>query len=549
MQLALLNKIKKYYGDKLILDIDKFEILDGDKIGLVGNNGAGKTTLLKILVGEEIPDEGICYLTKSYSYISQFGNSLNECSFSKVKSIFNTPTEYKEYLSGGEKVKMKITSALSENKKLIIADEPTSNLDSNSIKLLEDMLKDYSGTLLLVSHDRNLLDSLCNTIVEIEDGKINIYNGNYSKFIELKKAKKTRENMEYSQYINEKRRLEEAILSKENIRDSIKRTPKRMGNSEARLHKMGGQKGKKKLENNIKAIKNRIEQLDVKEKPKEDKDIKIGVIENLELTSKNPIEAKNLILTIGDRVLLNESNFKIKKGKKVALIGQNGCGKSTLLKEIINNNNENIKISKNVVIGYLDQSQDILDQDKTILDNIKINSSFKESFIRINLDGFGFKGDTVFKKVSYLSGGEKVRVAICKLLLSDNNIIILDEPTNYLDIKCMQSLENALKNTNKTLLIVSHDRKFISNICDYILEIDNHKIIQFDGNYDEYINFKSKPKIDKDEKVLKENILILENKLSEVISLLSFENDLNKKALLENKYLELLNKLKELRNQ
>ena len=549
MQLALLNKIKKYYGDKLILDIDKFEILDGDKIGLVGDNGAGKTTLLKILIGYEISDEGTSYLTSSYSYISQFGNSSNECSFSKVNSVFNAPTEYKDYLSGGEKVKMKIANALSENNKLIIADEPTSNLDSNSIEILEDMLKNYSGALLLVSHDRNLLDSLCNTIVEIKDGKLNIYNGNYSKYIELKKAEKARENTEYNQYINEKRRLEEAIVSKENIRDGIKRTPKRMGNSEARLHKMGGQKGKKKLENNIKAIKNRIEQLNVKEKPKEDKDIRIDVIENLELTSKNPIESKNLNLTIGDRVLLKESSFKIKKGKKVALIGKNGSGKSTLLKEIINNNNENIRISKNVVIGYLDQSQDILDPDKTILDNIKINSSFKESFIRTNLDGFGFKGDTVFKKVSYLSGGEIVRVAICKLLLSDNNIIILDEPTNYLDIKCMQSLESALKNTNKTLLIVSHDRKFISNICDYILEIDNHKIIQFDGTYDEFVNFKSKPKIDKDEKILKENILILENKLSEVISLLSFENDPNKKTLLENKYSEILKQLKNLRNQ
>ncbi|WP_051993142.1 ATP-binding cassette domain-containing protein [Clostridium sartagoforme] len=317
MHLALLNKIKKYYGDKLILDIDKFEILDGDKIGLVGDNGAGKTTLLKILIGDEISDEGTCYLTKSYSYISQFGNSSNECSFSKIKSIFNAPTEYKDYLSGGEKVKMKIANALSENKKLIIADEPTSNLDSNSVETLEDMLKNYSGALLLVSHDRNLLDSLCNTIVEIKDGKINIYNGNYSKYIELKKAEKARENTEYNQYINEKRRLEEAIVSKENIRDGIRRTPKRMGNSEARLHKMGGQKGKKKLENNIKAIQNRIEQLDVKEKPKEDKDIKIDVIENLELTSKNPIEAKNLTITISNKILLNESSFKIKKVKKL----------------------------------------------------------------------------------------------------------------------------------------------------------------------------------------------------------------------------------------
>lgn len=177
----------------------------------------------------------------------------------------------------------------------------------------------------------------------------------------------------------------------------------------------------------------------MKEKPKEHKNIKINIIENLELTSKNPIEAKNLTITIGNKVLLKDLNFKIKKGRKVALIGKNGCGKSTLLKEII-------------------------------------------------------------------------------------------------------------KNTNKTLLIVSHDKRFISNICDYILEIDNNKIIQFDGSYDEYISFKSKPKIYKEEKIVQENKLLLENKLSEAISLLSFETNSEQKALLENKYSELLKQLRELKN-
>jgi len=173
-------------------------------------------------------------------------------------------------------------------------------------------------------------------------------------------------------------------------------------------------------------------------------------------------------------------------------------------------------------LGFLDQEQNLLNPNKTILENIQIDSSYLESFIRTNLDGFGFKGDSVYKKVSTLSGGEKVKVAICKLLLSDNNIVVLDEPTNYLDIKCMEALENSLINTNKTLLIVSHDRKFISNICNYILEIDNKTITQFDGSYDEYLLFKNKPKINKDEKVLHDNKMILENKLSEVISLLSF---------------------------
>ncbi|MDV4151067.1 ABC-F type ribosomal protection protein [Clostridium sp. AL.422] len=547
MQLALLNNVKKYYGDRLILDIKKLEILKGDRIGLVGVNGAGKSTLLKILIGEEEADSGSVYLTKSFSYISQIENYEEDSSISKVTSLFNAPKEYKDYLSGGEKVKLKISNALSENKELIIADEPTSNLDSNSIETLEKMFRSHTGSFILVSHDRNFLDALCNTIIEIDDGKINLYKGNYTKYLELKALEKTRQNDEYNKYINEKRRLEEAMVVKEKLKNAIRRTPKRMGNSEARLHKMGGQKAKKHLDNTIKAINSRIEHLEVKEKPKDEKQIKINVIESLELTSKNPIEVKNLNLIVKDKTLLSNADFKIKKGKKVALIGKNGSGKSTLLKELIKNNNESIKISNNVVFGFLDQEQNILNPDKTILENIQVNSSYQESFIRINLDGFGFKGDAVYKKVSNLSGGEKVKVAICKLLLSDNNFVILDEPTNYLDIKCMESLENALKNTDKTLLIVSHDRKFISNICNYILEIDNNKVYQFDGSYDEYVNFKSKPKEDKTEKIIKENKLILENKLSEVISLLSFENDLGKKDQLEKEYHSLLNKLKALR--
>lgn len=547
MQLALLNNVKKYYGDRLLLDIKKLEILKGDRIGLVGENGSGKSTLLKILIGEEEADSGSIYLTKSFSYISQVENPKEDSSLNKINSLFNAPTEYRDSLSGGEKVKLKISNALSENKELIIADEPTSNLDSNSIETLEKMFKNHTGSFILVSHDRNFLDALCNTIVEIEDGKLNVYKGNYTKYLELKELEREHDKDEYTKYINEKIRLEEAITVKEQLRNNIKRTPKRMGNSEARLHKMGGQKSKKNMDNSIKAINSRIEHLDVKEKPKTEKQIKINVIENLELTSKNPIEVKDLNLLIKDKILLSNANFKIKKGKKVALIGKNGTGKSTLLKELIKNDNESIKISNNAVIGFLDQEQNILNQNRTILENIKINSSYEESFIRINLDGFGFKGDAVYKKISTLSGGEKVRVAICKLLLSDNNIIILDEPTNYLDIKCMESLEDALKNTDKTLLIVSHDRKFISNICNSILEIENNKIYQFDGSYDEYITFKTKPKIDKNEKGNKENILLLENKLSEVISLLSFENNIEKKNLLEEEYLDILNKLKALR--
>lgn len=519
MSLARLNKVKKYYGDKLILDIDKLEILDGDRIGLVGVNGAGKTTLIKSLLGQIPIDEGNVSLTKSFAYISQSENSNEETLNNNFKNVFNAPFEYHEFLSGGEKVKFKIAKALGENKHLIIADEPTANLDEHCIETLENMLKNYNGALLLVSHDRRFLDSLCNTIIEIEDGKIKTYKGNFSKYLELKTLERQRAEIEYNSYINEKKHLENAILNKRNLKDSLRKTPKRMGNSEARLHKMGPQRAKKNLDNNIKALRSRIDHLDIKEKPKTIKEIKIRVQDNLKIDSKNLIEAKDFTLFAGNKLLLKDIKFKIKNGKKVALIGDNGCGKSTLLKNIVSKE-DNIKVLDNVVIGYFDQSQKILKDDESILKNILKDCSYDENFVRINLDGFGFKGDDVFKKVSSLSGGEKVKIALCKILLSDNNLIILDEPTNYLDIKSMESLETALINCNKTLIVVSHDRNFISNVCDYILEIDNNLIHEFSGTYDEYIKFKKKPKLDDKERVNKDSLLILENRLSNVISLL-----------------------------
>lgn len=543
MSLARLNKVKKYYGDRLILDIDKLEILDGDRIGLVGVNGAGKTTLIKSLLRLLPIDEGNIFLTKSFAYISQSENSNEETLNNNFKNVFNAPFEYHEFLSGGEKVKFKIAQALSENKHLIIADEPTANLDEHSIETLENMLKNYNGALLLVSHDRRFLDSLCNTIIEIEDGKIKAYKGNYSKYLELKSLESQRAETEYTSYINEKKHLEDAILNKQNLKDGLRKTPKRMGNSEARLHKMGPQRAKKNLDNNIKALRSRIDQLEAKEKPKTIKEIKIRVQDNLKIASKNLIEAKDFTLFVGSKLLLKDSKFKIKNGKKVALIGDNGCGKSTLLKNIISRES-NIKVLENVVIGYFDQSQQILKDDESILKNILEDCSYDESFVRINLDGFGFKGDTVFKKVSSLSGGEKVKIALCKILLSDNNLIILDEPTNYLDIKSMESLETALMSCNKTLIIVSHDRKFISNVCDHILEIKDNVVHEFSGTYDEYINFKNKPKLDLKERENKDNILLLETRLSNVISLLSVETDSTKKSLLENEYSDLLKKLK-----
>lgn len=546
MKLVTIKNLKKYYGDRLILDIDKFEIEEKEKIGIVGENGVGKTTLLKILIGELKADEGSVYLTDSYSYISQLDEECKVCDNSKIKKIFNVPNEYEEYLSGGEKMKMRVVGALQENTSLIIADEPTSNLDSESIKKLDDMFKKYSGALLVVSHDRKFLDDVCNEIAEIEDGKLKVYKGNYSRYLGLKGEDYKKQKREYEKYVHEKERLEEVIGEKEILRDRIKKAPKGMGKSEAKTIKMGDQKGKKHIENNIRSIEKRIEHMKVVMPSKKKEKIIININEGTEVAAKNLIEVKKLKLCVQDKVLIDEINLNIKNGFKIALIGENGCGKTTLLNRILSNNSEEVKIASNVRVGYFDQRQDSLKDEKSILENIKEDSIWDESFIRINLGEFGFKRGSVNKLVGQLSGGERVKVAICKIILSNNNLLILDEPTNYLDIKTIEALENALINTNKTVLLVSHDIEFISNVCNYIIEIKDKEIHEFEGKYFDYIKNADKNKSEK-KKHLDDEILVLENKVSEVLSLLSIETKEEKKDQLNKEYLELINYLRELK--
>ena len=229
------SKLKKSFQDRLILDIEDLEVFEGDKVGIVGLNGCGKTTLLNIIAGREILDEGNVFIDKSFSYITQF-HEKTEITEGKISK------EYHEYLSGGEKVKARVSKALNENVRVILADEPTSNLDQGSINYLEENLKRFRGTLLLISHDREFLDNVCNRIIEIENGLLREYSGNYSDYVKLREERLKREKFEYDKYWNEKNRLEEAINLKSNLRDGVRTCPKRFGNSEARLAKMGGQR-------------------------------------------------------------------------------------------------------------------------------------------------------------------------------------------------------------------------------------------------------------------------------------------------------------------
>ena len=239
--------------------------------------------------------------------------------------------------------------------------------------------------------------------------------------------------------------------------------------------------------------------------------------------------------------------MSFKKNSKVGIIGENGSGKTSLIKKIVENKDKEIRVVEKARIGYFDQEQKLLDNDKTIIDNLKESSSYDESFIRMNLDAIGI--DKVDEVVKNLSGGERVKVSICKVILSDNNILILDEPTNYLDIKSIEALEDSLINTDKLVIIVSHDKKFISNICNEIIEIKDKKLIYFKGSYEEYLGKQIEPKMSCEEKVNKDRLLLLENKLAEVISKLSIETDVKKKNYYDEEYGVILHEINNIKNR
>lgn len=543
MLLLELNKVKKFYGYKLILDIDELKIYLGDRIGIVGLNGAGKTTLIDILSQRINPDEGRVKLLGEFAYISQSGRPDHKNISSEMSSKFRVARTWNDNMSGGEKTRFKLAQALDKDSEIIFADEPTSNLDIDGIRLLEERLNEYKGTLIIISHDRDLLDKLCNKIIEVENAKIKVYNGNYTDYRKQKDDERERALFEYNQYINEKKRLEAIIQDTRQKSLSIKGPPKRMGISEARLHKMGGQKSKANLEKKINNLRKRIEHLEEKDKPIEARKIKIEMLGSSNLYSRIIIEGQDINKKFEDKIIFNDADFTIYNGNKVALLGPNGSGKSTLIKMIINKE-EGIKIAQKARIGYFSQDMDILDQDLNILENVMNTSFYPENLARLILARLLFKGDSVYKKVSVLSGGELVKVSFAKLILQDNNLLILDEPTNYLDVDSLEAIESLLKEYDKTLLFVSHDRRFISSIADHIMTIENHKIHMFKGRYEEFLE-----RIDKsqDKEEIKKRIMVLETRISEVIGKLSIESNSEEIEALDQEYYELLTKLRDLK--
>lgn len=501
MLLLEAHDLEHYVGDRLLLDIEQLQIHKNDRIGLVGKNGSGKTTLLEILAGKRMPEEGTVIRHTGCELLPQF------------KRTDTTK-------SGGEVTQEYINNALIKAPEIIFADEPTTNLDTDHIEWLEKKLSRWKGAFILVSHDRAFLDTLCTTIWELGDGRITEYTGNYSDFAQQRELECEQKKQAYEQYEKKKRQLEEALKAKEKKAERATKAPKKVSRSEAKITgaKPYFAKKQKKLQKTAKAIETRIEKLEKVEKVRETPPLKMNLPNEDTFKGRIILRVEDVGGAIGNRILWEKATFHVRGGDKLAIIGPNGSGKTTFVKKMIEHE-VGITISPSVKIGYFSQNLNILDVEKTILENVSTDSKQDETFIRTVLARMHFFRDDVYKPVGVLSGGERVKAALLKLFLSDINTLILDEPTNFLDMEAVEALESLLKEYEGTVIFVSHDRRLIENVATKILEIRNQKMEFFDGTYEQYKNHQPQESRDS----IEDRRLVLETRISEVLSRLSIE--------------------------
>ncbi len=530
MVLACQN-ISKAYGVTEILNHINFHIEAKEKLAIVGINGAGKSTLLKIIMNEEEADEGQVVIGKDITvgYLAQHQNSYYDKTIyeellsvkqdvidlqeqirqleqdmkhlegaeledalerytrmnhtfemqdgyafeSQITGIlkglgfeeseFNRPVSE---LSGGQKTRVSLGRLLLSRPDIILLDEPTNHLDLNSIAWLEGYLRGYDGAVIIVSHDRYFLDKIVTKVIEIENTQATIYHGNYSYYAQKREEVRLSKYRAYMNQQAEIKHQEEVI---------------------AKLKQFNREKSIKRAESREKML-DKMERL---EKPQE-------IHDEMRLTLTPDVESGNDVLLVeglsksfDGKTIFSNVNIDIKRGERVALIGNNGTGKTTILKiinQLLPKDSGKITLGAQVHIGYYDQEHQVLHAEKTIFDELQdAYPQMNNTRVRNVLAAFLFTGEDVFKKIADLSGGERGRVSLAKLMLSNANFLILDEPTNHLDITSKEILENALNNYTGTILYVSHDRYFINQTATRILDLSPNGITSYIGNYDYYI--------------------------------------------------------------
>ena len=483
MNIINIEHISKLFGDKLIFDDASFGLQEGDKVGIVGINGTGKSTLLRMVAGEETPDSGqiirqnnlkMAYLPQTPEFpkdatVLSYAISGDEEDWQVQSNLVQLGiTEYDaklDTLSGGQRRKVALAKVLASDFDVLILDEPTNHLDNAMLSWLEDYLKNYRGTVFMVTHDRYFLDKVSNRILEISHGKMYSYDSNYSRFLELKAE---REEME---------------LASERKRQSI-----------LRMELEWAKRGCRARSTKQRARLERLEVLKNGTAPTADAVVEMDAVETR--MGKKTVELHHVSKHYGDKVILDDFDYIVLKNQRLGIIGSNGCGKSTLLKMIagiVQPDSGTIEIGETVKIGYFAQEVPDMDTNQRVIDYIRDVAEYiptRDGKITASmmLERFLFDSSMQYAPIAKLSGGEKRRLYLLKVLMEAPNVLLLDEPSNDLDIPTLTILEDYLDSFAGIVIAVSHDRYFLDNIVDRIFafEGDGH-LTQYEGGYTDYV--------------------------------------------------------------
>lgn len=470
------EKISQCFGALTLLSQIEFEINEGEKIGIVGQNGCGKSTLLEMIAGRLNPSEGQLYWYKP-------------CVIAYMPQV--TDEEDERLLSGGERTKKRLREVLYEKHQLLLLDEPTNHLDQDSIKwLIKEIQKDTS-TLVVVSHDRYFLDQCVTRMIEIEDGKLKSYSGNYHFYQEEKR--KARESQLHA-YENQEKRKQKIEAEIETLKGWAQKAHR-----EARAkaietgNKFGGKEhNRAKAKKRDKQVASKIKRLTAMieegvEKPKTEQKIQFTLQESPK-ANKRVIEAKNIAKAYGKKCLFEKSSFYIKYGEKIGLFGPNGCGKSTLVKALMGEVilEGELFLSEGVKIGYMSQEVTDMNPEYTVSQYLELETGEEIRIAREKLAQMGFSREAFKQVIGTMSRGQQMKLKLLKMILQCCQLLILDEPTNHMDLSVRETLEEVLEGYNGTLLLITHDRYMLEKLCEGLLVFKNNQIIRFEGKLSEY---------------------------------------------------------------